>query len=271
MKKYAVFGNPIKHSMSPLIHTYFAKSLNIELTYEAILGNIGKFQIEAGGFLKKGGLGFNITLPFKQEAFNLAETRSDIAEITGSVNTISLKKGRVHGDNTDGYGLIKDIKNNIGCNLESKKVLLLGAGGAAMGIIPNILYERPFELKICNRTLEKAKKLCNKFSDLGKLDIVEMQDTENYKFDVIINSTSAGMSNSDFSLPVNFFKDNTVCYDLSYGIATNSFKNWADKNNLIFYDGLGMLLEQAAESFYIWESKRPLITDELKNILKAKL
>ena len=150
-------------------------------------------------------------------------------------------------------------------------MLLLGAGGAAMGIIPNILYERPFELKICNRTLEKAKKLCNKFSDLGKLDIVEMQDTENYKFDVIINSTSAGMSNSDFSLPVNFFKDNTVCYDLSYGIATNSFKNWADKNNLIFYDGLGMLLEQAAESFYIWESKRPLITDELKNILKAKL
>ena len=101
MKKYAVFGNPIKHSMSPLIHTYFAKSLNIELTYEAILGNIGKFQIEAEGFLKKGGLGFNITLPFKQEAFNLAETRSDIAEITGSVNTISLNKGRVHGDNTD--------------------------------------------------------------------------------------------------------------------------------------------------------------------------
>ena len=154
MKKYAVFGNPIKHSMSPLIHTYFAKSLNIELTYEAILGNIGKFQIEAEGFLKKGGLGFNITLPFKQEAFNLAETRSDIAEITGSVNTISLNKGRVHGDNTDGYGFIKDIKNNIGYSLESKKVLLLGAGGAAMGIIPNILYEHPLELKICNRTLE---------------------------------------------------------------------------------------------------------------------
>ena len=141
MKKYAVFGNPIKHSMSPVIHTYFAKNLGIELTYEAILGTLGKFEDEARDFLKKGGLGFNITLPFKQEAYSIADIKSDIAEITGSVNTISVNQGLIYGDNTDGSGFIKDIKNNIGYDLEGKKVLLLGAGGAGMGIIPNIIYD----------------------------------------------------------------------------------------------------------------------------------
>ena len=271
MKKYAVFGNPIKHSMSPLIHTYFAKYSGIELTYEAILGTIGKFELEAKEFLNKDGQGFNITLPFKQEAYNLADIKSDIAKITGSVNTISIKDGLIYGDNTDGSGFIKDIKNNIGYDIRKKKVLILGAGGAAMGIIPNILYEQPSEFKIYNRTYEKAKKLCNKFLDIGKLDIVSLEDLKKNKFDIIINSTSAGISDTEFFLPNNFFENDAICYDLSYGAASNSFKNWANKNKLTFYDGLGMLLEQAADSFYIWELKRPVITDELKNILLKKL
>ncbi len=271
MKKYAVFGNPIEHSLSPLIHAYFAENLGIKLTYKAILGTIGKFELEAKNFLKTGGKGFNITLPFKQEAYNLAETKSEIAEITGSVNTISLKDGLIHGDNTDGSGFIKDIKNNIGFDIKNKKVLLLGAGGAAMGIIPNILYEHPLELKIYNRTREKAEKLCDKFLDIGKLDYVAKSDLEKYKFDIIINSTSVGISNEDFYLPKNFFNNNSICYDLSYGAASNSFRKWANENNLIFYDGVGMLLEQAADSFYIWELRRPSITNELKSILLEKL
>ena len=157
MKKYAVFGNPIKHSMSPLIHTYFAKHSGIELTYEAILGTIGKFELEAKEFLNKGGQGFNITLPFKQEAYNLADIKSDIAKITGSVNTISIKDGLIYGDNTDGSGFIKDIKNNIGYDIRKKKVLILGAGGAAMGIIPNILYEQPQNSRFIIEHMKKLK------------------------------------------------------------------------------------------------------------------
>jgi shikimate dehydrogenase len=271
MKKYAVFGNPIKHSMSPVIHAYFAKNLGIELSYEAILGTIGKFEDEAKDFLKKGGSGFNITLPFKQEAYNIADIKSDVAEITGSVNTISVSQGRIHGDNTDGSGFIKDIKNNIGYDLGGKKVLLLGAGGAGMGIVPNIIYENPSEFKIYNRTFKKAERLCNKFSEIGYINAISADELKKNKFDIIINSTSAGMSNSDFYLPDNIIRNDGIFYDLSYGTATNFFRNWAEKNKLLFYDGLGMLLEQAADSFYIWESKRPLITDELKSILSKKL
>ena len=271
MKKYAVFGNPIKHSMSPLIHSYFAKSLNIELSYEPILGSLDKFEIGAEKFLKNGGLGFNITLPFKQDAFNFAEIKSDIAMITGSVNTISLKGGVIHGDNTDGSGFTKDLKNNIKYEVANKKILILGAGGAAMGVIPNVLSEEPSELKICNRTFSKAQILSKKFSSFGDVDAITIDSQKKLQFDLIINATSIGINNLKFDLPNNFFKKETVCYDMSYGKAANSFMNWAKKNNLKFYNGLGMLLEQAADSFYIWEQKRPLITDELRSILNKQL
>ncbi|MBT7543337.1 MAG: shikimate dehydrogenase [Gammaproteobacteria bacterium] len=271
IKKYAVFGNPIKHSLSPLIHEYFAKNYNIDLSYEPILCTLGKFTVEATNFLEKGGLGFNITLPFKQDAFKFAITKSEIATITGSVNTISIKNGVIHGDNTDGSGFITDLKNNIGYNLNGKKILLVGAGGAARGVIPNILYQLPSEFKIYNRTLEKAQKLANVFKDIGEISSVKKEDLNKYNFDLIINATSIGISNSKFELSEIFFKEDAVCYDMSYGKASNSFMSWAKENNLQFYDGLGMLLEQAADSFYIWEGERPEITDELRKLLKNKL
>jgi len=184
MKKYAVFGNPIKHSMSPLIHSYFAKSLNIELSYEPILGSLDKFQTEAEKFLKNGGLGFNITLPFKQDAFNFAEIKSDIAMITGSVNTISLKGGVIHGDNTDGSGFTKDLKNNIKYEVANKKILILGAGGAAMGVIPNVLSED--DVFVCE---DKRQKPCGEKkinSLMENLDPVVC--TENWnRNDMLIN------------------------------------------------------------------------------------
>ena len=271
IKKYAVFGNPIKHSLSPLIHKNFAKNCNINLSYERILGTLGKFTVEATNFLDNGGLGFNITLPFKQDAFKFAITKSEIATITGSVNTISIKNGVIHGDNTDGSGFITDLKKNIGYNLSGKKILLVGAGGAARGVIPNILYQLPSELKIYNRTLEKAQNLANAFKSIGEISSVKKEDLNKYNFDLIINATSIGISNLKFELPNTIYKEDAVCYDMSYGKTSNSFMSWAEENNLKFYDGLGMLLEQAADSFYIWEGERPEITDELRKILINQL
>jgi len=271
IKKYAVFGNPIEHSMSPLIHEYFAKNLKINLSYVPILGSLGKFEKEAKIFLENGGSGFNVTLPFKEDAFRLAETKSKIARITGSVNTISIKNGVIHGDNTDGIGFVKDMKNNIEYDFNDKKILVVGAGGAAMGVIPSILNENPFELKIYNRTFEKAKLLSDSFENIGPIEAVNQDKIHKHNFDLIINATSIGINNIKFELSKKILNTETVCYDMSYGKISNSFKMWSNENNLKFHDGLGMLLEQAAESFYIWELQRPVITEELKNNLKLSL
>ena len=271
IKKYAVFGNPIKHSMSPLIHEYFASSLKIKLSYKPILGSLGKFEEEVKFFLENGGSGFNVTLPFKEDAFKLSETKSKIASITGSVNTISIKNGAIHGDNTDGIGFVRDIKNNIGYECKDKKILLVGAGGAAMGVIPSILNENPSELKIYNRTFEKAKSLSDSFENIGPVEAVSQDKIHKHNFDLIINATSIGINNIKFELSKKILNTETVCYDMSYGKISNSFKMWSNENNLKFHDGLGMLLEQAAESFYIWEQQRPVITEELKNNLKQRL
>ena len=271
IKKYAVFGNPIEHSMSPLIHEYFAKNLKINLSYVPILGSLGKFEKEAKIFLGNGGSGFNVTLPFKEDAFKLAETKSKIARITGSVNTISIKNGIIHGDNTDGIGFVKDMKNNIEYDFNDKKILVVGAGGAAMGVIPSILNENPSELKIYNRTFEKAKSLSDSFENIGPVEAVSQDKIHKHNFDLIINATSIGINNIKFELSKKILNTETVCYDMSYGKISNSFKMWSNENNLKFHDGLGMLLEQAAESFYIWELQRPVITEELKNDLKQRL
>ena len=271
IKKYAVFGNPIEHSMSPLIHEYFAKNLKINLSYVPILGSLGKFEKEAKIFLGNGGSGFNVTLPFKEDAFKLAETKSKIATITGSVNTISIKNGIIHGDNTDGIGFVKDMKNNIEYDFNDKKILVVGAGGAAMGVIPSILNENPSELKIYNRTFEKAKSLSDSFENIGPVEAVSQDKIHKHNFDLIINATSIGINNIKFELSKKILNTETVCYDMSYGKISNSFKMWSNENNLKFHDGLGMLLEQAAESFYIWELQRPIITEELKNNLKQRL
>jgi shikimate dehydrogenase len=271
IKKYAVFGNPIEHSMSPLIHEYFAKNLKINLSYVPILGSLGKFEKEAKIFLGNGGSGFNVTLPFKEDAFKLAETKSKIARITGSVNTISIKNGIIHGDNTDGIGFVKDMKNNIEYDFNDKKILVVGAGGAAMGVIPSILNENPSELKIYNRTFEKAKSLSDSFENIGPVEAVSQDKIHKHNFDLIINATSIGINNIKFELSKKILNTETVCYDMSYGKISNSFKMWSNENNLKFHDGLGMLLEQAAESFYIWELQRPVITEELKNNLKQRL
>lgn len=271
IKKYAVFGNPIEHSLSPTIHKYFARKLDINLSYERILCDEDKFEFKLKKFFDSGGLGCNVTLPFKREAFLFAEEKSDVAKVTGAVNTISKKNDVFFGDNTDGAGFIRDLKENIKFDITDKRVLILGAGGASMGIIPNIFLEKPKILRIFNRTLDNAKILVERFSSIGNINYVDNSDLTENQFDLVINATSQGMNQTSFDLPRGIFNDNSIFYDLSYGKASTNVKNWAAENNIQFFDGLGMLIEQAADSFLIWEGVRPDITEELKNILIKEL
>ena len=271
IKKYAVIGNPIKHSLSPTIHEYFAQKLNINLSYEKIFSDVDKFELELKKFFEGGGLGCNVTLPFKRDAFLFTEEKSDVAKITGAVNTISKKNGVYFGDNTDGSGFIRDLKKNIKFDIAGKEVLILGAGGASMGIIPNIFLEKPKSLKVFNRTLENAKSLVERFSSIGTINYIEKGDLIESKFDLIINATSQGMSQKSFDFTKRVFNDGSILYDLSYGNASKNIKDWAIENKIQFFDGLGMLIEQAADSFLIWEGERPNMIEELKNILIKEL
>lgn len=271
IKKYAVIGNPIEHSLSPIIHEYFAHKLNINLSYEKIFSDVDKFELELKKFFEAGGLGCNVTLPFKREAFLFTEEQSDIAKITGAVNTISKKNGVYFGDNTDGSGFIRDLKKNIKFDIAGKEVLILGAGGASMGIIPNIFLEKPKSLRIFNRTLENAKSLVERFSSIGNINYIEKSDLVENKFDLIINATSQGMNQKSFDFTNRVFNDGSILYDLSYGNASKNIKDWAIENKIQFFDGLGMLIEQAADSFLIWEGERPNMIEELKNILIKEL
>ena len=271
IKKYAVIGNPIKHSLSPTIHEYFAQKLNINLSYEKIFSDVDKFELELKKFFEAGGLGCNVTLPFKSEAFLFTEEKSDVAKITGAVNTISKKNGVYFGDNTDGSGFIRDLKKNIKFDIAGKEVLILGAGGASMGIIPNIFLEKPKSLKIFNRTLENAKSLVERFSSIGNINYIEKSDLIESKFDLIINATSQGMNQKSFDFTKRVFHNGSILYDLSYGNASKNIKDWAIENKIQFFDGLGMLIEQAADSFLIWEGERPNMIEELKNILIKEL
>ena len=271
IKKYAVIGNPIKHSLSPTIHEYFAHKLNINLSYEKIFSDVDKFELELKKFFEAGGLGCNVTLPFKREAFLFTEEQSDVAKITGAVNTISKKNGVYFGDNTDGSGFIRDLKKNIKFDIAGKEVLILGAGGASMGIIPNIFLEKPKSLRIFNRTLENAKSLVERFSSIGNINYIEKSDLIESKFDLIINATSQGMNQKSFDFTNRVFNDGSILYDLSYGNASKNIKDWAIENKIQFFDGLGMLIEQAADSFLIWEGERPNTIEELKNILIKEL
>lgn len=269
LKKYAVIGNPIDHSLSPEIHTHFAKDLGIDLSYIKIKADLDGFSEVVNKFFDEGGLGCNVTLPFKQNAFDYVQQSSELAKITGSVNTIYKNEGIFFGDSTDGIGFISDLEKNKDFYIKDKRILILGAGGASMGIIPSIFLKKPLSIKIYNRTYENAKKVIEKFSILGDISILDKENIEKNKFDLVINATSQGMSSENFEVPVGIFEKGSICYDLSYGPAAKNFMNYAKENQLIFYDGLGMLIEQAAESFFIWEGIRPNVTKRLYEKLLA--
>jgi shikimate dehydrogenase len=255
---YAVFGNPITHSLSPLIHSLFAKQTQQQLTYTAVHVEQNKLAKTLDDFQTQRGKGINITSPFKRDAFLLVNASSQRAQTAQAINTILFNEnGQRFGDNTDGVGLVKDLACNHALQLNGKRVLILGAGGATQGILAPLLNENPTEIIITNRTMDKAHELANQFAHFGLIQARALSELINHSFDLIINATSIGLQGKCLSLPDTLLK-NTFCYDLAYGQAAMPFLQEAKKQGAYTYcDGLGMLVEQAAESFYLWRGVKP--------------
>lgn len=259
MDRYAVMGNPIGHSKSPLIHAQFAAQTGQQLSYEAILVELGDFPAAVARFRADGGKGLNVTVPFKQEAFALAEARSARAERAGAVNTLRWEAdGRLYGDNTDGVGLVRDLELNHHVPLAGRRVLLLGAGGAVRGVLEPLLAKAPAKLVVANRTVTKADELAAAFADLGPVRASSFTALAGGQFDVVINGTAASLQGDLPPLPGGILAPGAACYDMMYGKEPTPFMHWAVASGAgVVLDGLGMLVEQAAESFCLWRGVRP--------------
>jgi shikimate dehydrogenase len=258
MDRYAVFGNPIAHSRSPLIHRLFAEQTGERLDYQALLAPLDDFAGCLRAFFVEGH-GANVTLPFKEQAWALADQLSERAHRAGAVNTLQKQEdGRLYGDNTDGAGLLRDLRLNAGLELCGKRVLLLGAGGAVRGILAPLLQQGPELLVIANRTQAKAEHLAAQFADLGPVSACALSSLDG-PLDLIVNGTSASLSGSLPALPGSLIKaGHTCCYDMVYAAQTTPFNQWAAAQGAArTLDGLGMLVEQAAEAFFLWRGVRP--------------
>jgi len=257
--RYAVFGNPIKHSKSPTIHTLFAEQCGHNLQYRAVRVELDGFEQAASSFFEGGGSGLNITVPFKQEAYAFAGRLSSRAQRAGAVNTLTMAEdGVIEGDNTDGIGLVRDMVANLGWAVSGLRVLVLGAGGAVRGVLEPLLRERPRELLVVNRTPQRAVQLADEFADLGDIQGGPFDLIGERQFDLVINATSAGLSGEAPALPESLLTERTCCYDMVYGPEPTPFMRWAAHHAAwAVADGLGMLVEQAAQSFYIWRGERP--------------
>ncbi|MBN4075077.1 MAG: shikimate dehydrogenase [SAR86 cluster bacterium] len=276
MDRYAVMGNPIGHSFSPRIHSAFADETDQQLSYNAMLVGIGEFPQESSRFFSEGGKGLNVTVPFKQEAWALAEELSSDAEIAGAVNTLFKDQdGRLQGHNTDGLGLVRDIKNNHSSSIEGKNVLVLGAGGATRGILLPLLREQPLSICIANRTRSKAEELAVLFSAYGNVSACGLEDLKEKKggqkkIDWIINASSASLQGELTPISAETLSQDAICYDLMYAQEETVFCQWARQAGAIkVMDGIGMLVEQAAESFYLWRGIRPNTASVIQSLKKV--
>lgn len=255
---YVVFGNPINHSKSPAIHRQFAEQTGQDMHYTRQLVNEGEFEKAAREFFAQGGKGLNITVPFKLNAFDFAEKRTPRAERAGAVNTLArLSDGSILGDNTDGIGMIHDM-HNLGWEIHGKRVLILGAGGAVRGILQPLLEANPARVTIANRTMSKAEELAKSFLDLGDIQAKSYEHLAGDIFDIVINGTSASLQGELPPLPEKLLAENACCYDMMYGAEPTIFLQWAKSHGATqVADGLGMLIGQAAEAFYLWRQIRP--------------
>ncbi|CAH0541896.1 shikimate dehydrogenase [Vibrio marisflavi] len=258
--RYAVFGNPISHSKSPQIHTLFAQQTQQEIIYTAELAPEDGFTQSAEAFFANGGQGCNITMPFKGDAYQFADSLTERAELAGAVNTLKkLDDGQILGDNTDGEGLVQDLLQN-GVSFEKKSILLIGAGGAARGVIKPLFDQKPSQIVIANRTVEKAEQLVDRFSAFGDVKAASFEEVAK-GFDIVINSTSTSLSDELPNVSDAIFSSCEVCYDMVYKKELTSFNRWAQENGVLkTLDGLGMLVGQAAESFMVWRGIRPETT-----------
>lgn len=261
MDRYAVIGNPIAHSKSPQIHAAFARQTGQQLEYGALLAPLDGFVAAVTAFREGGGRGLNVTVPFKLEAHALATRLSERAEAAGAVNTLRFDDGAIFGDNTDGAGLVRDIASNLGFTLTGSRILLLGAGGAARGAVLPLLGAAPASLTIANRSPEKAELLRARFAPAARqtrLEALPFPALTEARFDLIINATSASLASEAPAVPVAAYAGCTLAYDMMYGARETAFLAAARSAGARrCADGLGMLVEQAAESFALWRGIRP--------------
>ena len=256
--RYVVIGNPIAHSKSPQIHARFAEQTSQSIQYERLLAPLDAFDQTVKSFITSGGLGANVTVPFKLDAFRASTQLSTRARAAEAVNTLRFDAGEIFGDNTDGVGLVRDIVHNAKFAISGKTVLLLGAGGAARGVIQALLAESPSQLIIANRTPERASELVEQFAHEanGLLQASSFADLKS-NFDLIINATSASLASELPSVPASIFVSQSFVYDMMYSSHPTLFMQLAESHGAMTRDGLGMLVEQAAESFFVWRGVRP--------------
>jgi len=260
--RYAVIGNPIEQSKSPIIHSAFAKATGQNLEYTKILGELDGFAGAVRAFRDAGGRGMNVTTPFKLQAFELADERAERAQLAGAANSLKLEAGRILADNFDGIGLVNDIQRNLGLSLAGKRVLLLGAGGAARGALQPFLAQKPAELVLVNRTVEKALALAAQFKAYGPLTGCGYGDVKRGRhFDLVVNATSASLRGELPPLEFDVCSEAGLAYELAYGKGLTPFLRMAKNAGAPrFADGVGMLVEQAAEAFLWWRGVRPETT-----------
>ena len=268
--QYAVFGNPIGHSKSPIIQTAFARQTGQDMSYKSILAPLDGFDDAVEAFIAAGGRGANVTVPFKQEAFQLVTRLTPRAELAGAANTLIFQGDEIVGDNTDGVGLLRDITINLGYPVAGKRVLLLGAGGASRGVVGPLLEAGIASLTIANRTVPRAKLVAERFAPLGPVTGCGYDELAGQSFDIVINATSASLSGSMPALPVGIFAPGSLAYKMMYGMGDTPFRIFArEQGAAIISEGLGMLVEQAAESFFVWRGVRPEVRPVMELLQKA--
>ena len=266
--RYGVMGYPVSHSRSPVIHRLFAAQTGQELRYELLQVAPDKLETAVRQFQRTGGKGLNVTVPHKSAVVRLCDHLSERAATAGAVNTLSFRDGEIHGDNTDGIGLLRDLAVNHGLSVEGSQILVLGAGGATRGIVGPLLEMQPALLRIANRTIDKAENIAEDFSHVGavsacRFDLVPVTET----YDLVINATSAGFKGETPPYPAEAVSCDTFCYDLSYGLTPTPFCEWAREQGAAkSVMGWGMLVEQAAESFHVWRGIRPDTAPVLKQM-----
>lgn len=259
MGRYAVIGSPIKHSLSPKIHSRFAEQTGEQLEYTAIEVKADEFFGKINQLVDSGLVGLNVTVPLKELAWEMADSCDELADRAKAVNTVKLEEdGQRCGFNTDGKGLLKDLTSNHQVELSGKRILLLGAGGAARGVLAPLLSCKPDTLIVANRTVEKAEQLAEEFTDMGSINGSGFPELKGQTFDIIINATSTGLQGEVPPLPQGILLEGGVAYDMFYAQEATAFVKWGVAQGAgQSLDGLGMLVEQAAEAFYIWRGVRP--------------
>ena len=264
---YQVTGNPVGHSLSPRIHTEFAQQCQQDLHYRALQLEADEFTPTMQQLLTSGEIkGSNVTVPHKERAWALAQNRSQAAELAGAVNTLFMNEaGEICGDNTDGSGLVADLKQNLGRELSEARILLLGAGGAVRGVIKPLLDEGVCELVLANRTVSRAEALKDLFAD-ERISVSRFEDVPEPAYDIVINGTAASLAGDLPPIPDGCVSSHTLAYDMMYSAKQTPFCHWASERGAQAVDGLGMLVEQAADAFFIWRGVRPQTADLLATL-----